>query len=112
MSRPAVYPLTVIIGDTETLRITITDSAGVPVNIAGRAYNSQVRSTPESSAVLGTFSCVVTDAANGVVTCTLPADVTATFTPQMAVYDVQETQGTSVTTLVGGPVEILSDVTR
>lgn len=105
-------PLTVRIGDTETVTLTIKNSAGNPVNITGRTYTAQIRSKPDSSTVLATFTCTITNAAGGVVTATLSATTTAALTAQKAVWDLQEINGSVVTTLIGGTVTIVKDVTR
>ena len=36
MSSPANYPLTLRVGDTETVSVTLQDSAGAPIDITGR----------------------------------------------------------------------------
>lgn len=113
MANPAAYPLTIRIGDTETIALTIQDAAGAAVNIAGRSYASQIRATADSSTVLASFTCaIVGDGSTGQVTCTLPASTTAALTAGPAVFDLQETNGTVVTTLLEGAVSIVRDVTR
>lgn len=112
MTTPANYPLTVRVGDTETISLTITDSAG-PINITGRTYAAQIRSTASSSTIVASFTCAIASAAAGTVTCTLPATTTAALTPQTAAFDLQETTAAGVvTTLLAGQVTIVQDVTR
>ncbi len=111
MTSPAVYPLTVRIGDTETISLTITDSAG-PINITGRTYAAQIRAFPSSSTIVAAFTCAIVNAAAGTVACTLSATTTAALTPQTAAFDLQETNGAVVTTLLAGQVSIVQDVTR
>jgi len=112
MSSPANYPLTVRIGDTETITLNLQDAAGAAINVTGRTYAAQIRSTPDSTTVLASFTCAISNAAGGVVTATLPASTTAALTPGVAVFDLQETNGATVTTLLAGPVTITQDVTR
>ena len=112
MSTPANYPLTIRIGDTETVNLTMQDSAGAAINITGRTYAAQIRSTPDASTVLATFACSIVNAATGKMAATLTATTTAALTPGGAVWDLQETNGTVVTTLLSGPVTIVQDVTR
>lgn len=113
MTTPANFPLSVRIGDTETINITMQTSAGAAINIAGRTYASQIRASADSSTVLASFNCaLVGSGSTGQVTCTLPASTTATLTPGMAVFDLQETNGTVVTTILAGQVTITQDVTR
>lgn len=112
MSSPANYPLTIRIGDTETITLTQTDDAGAPIDIGGRTYAAQIRATVDSSTVLASFTCAISNAAGGVMTATLPATTTAALSPGVGVWDLQETNGTVVTTLLAGPVSIVQDVTR
>ena len=109
---PANLPLNIRIGDTETISVAIKDSTGAPVNITGRTYAAQIRTTTDAATALATFSCSITNAAAGTLAATLSATTTAAFTAGLAVWDLQETNGTTVTTLLGGSVTIVQDVTR
>lgn len=112
MSTPAQWPLTVRTGDTETITLYLQDANGAAINVTGRTYAAQIRSTADSSTVLASFTCAISNAAGGVVTATLPAATTAALTPGVAVFDLAETNGSIVTTLLAGPVTIVQDVTR
>lgn len=112
MSSPANYPLTVRIGDTETVTLNLQDADGAAINITGRTYAAQIRETADSSTVLASFTCAISNGAGGVMTATLPAATTAALTPGVAVWDLQETNSGVVTTLLAGPVTIVQDVTR
>ena len=112
MSSPANYPLTLRAGDTETVSVTLQDSAGSPINITGRTYAAQIRATADATSTLATFTCSITNAAAGQFACTLSAATTADLSSQMAVWDLQETNGSTITTLLAGPVRIDQDVTR
>lgn len=112
MSTPASWPLTVRIGDTETVTLYLQDAAGTAINITGRTYAAQIRETADASSVLASFTCAISNAAGGIVTATLPAATTAALTPGAAVFDLQETNSSVVTTLLAGPVTIVQDVTR
>ena len=109
---PANLPLNIRIGDTETISVAIQDSTGAPVNITGRTYAAQIRTTTDAATALATFSCSITNAAAGTLAATLSATTTAALTAGLAVWDLQETNGTTVTTLLGGSVTIVQDVTR
>ena len=109
---PANLPLNIRIGDTETISVAIKDSTGAPVNIAGRTYAAQIRTTTDAPTALATFSCSITNAAAGTLAATLSATTTAALTAGLAVWDLQETNGTTVTTLLAGSVTIVQDVTR
>jgi hypothetical protein len=108
----ANLPITIRTGDTETISITIQDENGAAVNIAGRTYAAQIRSTVDSAIVVATFSCSITNAATGELAATLSAATTTALTPGLGVWDLQETNGTTVTTLLSGPVTVVQDVTR
>jgi hypothetical protein len=112
MSSPANYPLSIRIGDTETVTVTMQDADGVAINITGRTYSAQVREKASSASALASFSCSIVNAANGIFACTLPANTTAALSPANAVWDLQETNGAVVTTLLAGDVVISRDVTR
>lgn len=109
---PATLNLSLRIGDTETVSVTITDSTGTAVNITGCTYAAQIRSNASDTSVLATFSCSITNAAAGTLQATLSATTTAALSPGLAVWDLQETNGTTVTTLLAGQVTIVQDVTR
>lgn len=109
---PATLNLSLRIGDTETVSVTITDSNGSPVNISGRTYAAQIRTYATDTAALATFSCSIINAAAGTLAATLSASTTAALTAGLAVWDLQETNGTTVTTLLAGQVTIVQDVTR
>ncbi len=112
MAKPANYPLNIIIGDTETVTVTLQDKDGVPVNITGRSYSAQIREKPKSSTVLATFTGSIINAAAGKFSVTLSASNSANLQPANAVWDLQETYGSVVTTLISGTVTITRDVTR
>jgi hypothetical protein len=112
MGSPANYPLTVRTGDTETVTVTLQDAAGAAVNITGRTYQAQVRSSAASTAVLATFTCAVTNGTAGTFACTLGTATTAALSEQTAVWDCQETNAGVVTTLLAGQVWVVQDVTR
>ena len=109
---PANLPLNILIGDTETISVAIKDSTGAPVNITGRTYAAQIRTTTDAATALATFSCSITNAAAGTLAATLSASTTAALTAGLAVWDLQETNSTTVTTLLSGSVTISQDVTR
>lgn len=114
MAVPATQNLTITRGDTETLIITIKNSASVPTDITGRTYRAQIRATKDAATIAAAFTCVVTDAVNGVVTCTLTPGQTSTLSVGTQFWDFEETitAGNIVTTIVAGTVNVLADVSR
>lgn len=111
MADAPLYAFTVRTGDTETIAMTLLDG-GTPINITGRTYNAQIRPTADSTAITATFTCTVTNGTAGQFVCTLSAATTAALSAGQAVYDIQETNGSTVTTLLQGPVFVVQDVTR
>lgn len=113
MATAANYPLTVRIGDTCSIPVTVQDSAGAPINLSGRTYAAQIRATADASSVLASFTCtLVSSGTTGQFVCTIPATTTATLAAGAGVWDLQETNGSVVTTLLAGTVQIVQDVTR
>ena len=113
MGSPAVFPLTIRTGDTETVSVQMQTAAGAAIDITGRTYQAQIRDTAASTAVLATFTCSVTNGTAGTFACTLGTATTAALSPQTAVWDCQETTaGGVVSTLLAGHVWVVQDVTR
>jgi len=107
-------PLTIRTGDDESVTVTFSDeTTGDPVNITGRTYRAQIRSTPGDSTILASWTCTVTNGAAGKLTLTLADTITATLSPGFAVWDLEETTGAGlVSTPLGGRVTIVKDVSR
>lgn len=113
MAQPADQDLTITRGDTETLVVTITsDDNGTPINITGRTYRAQIRSSQDATTVKASFTCVVTNGAAGQVTCTLSAADSATLPVGIAFWDLEENASGVISTILSGTVTVLADVTR
>lgn len=112
MGKPVNYPLNVRIGDTESVNVTLQDANGAAINITGRTYSAQIREKASSTSALATFTCSVTNAAQGKFSCVLSSTSTASLSPANAVWDLQETYGSVITTLMAGEAIISRDVTR
>lgn len=113
MPSPAFHHLTETRGDTWSLVVNITDeTTGSPVNITGRTYALQVRSSTESSTVKAAYTCTVTNAANGQVTCTCPSSTTKNVKIGEYVWDFEQTISGSPSTIISGTLTCLGDVTR
>lgn len=109
---PAKQDIKIMRGDTEVFNITVTDSAGTAVNLTGDVFTSQIRYNRDDSSVAAAFTCVVTDAAAGTVSLTLPAATSATLNAGTAYWDLQRNDSGTITTIVAGKCTILADVTR
>ena len=112
MATPADQDLTIVRGDTETIVVTMTSDGTTPINIAGRTYRAQIRSSQDATTVKASFACTVTSAANGQVTCTLSATDSASLPVGIAYWDFEENASGVVSTVLSGTVTVLADVTR
>lgn len=112
MASPAKQNLTVTRGDTLTLVVVMTTDGATPINITGRTYAAQMRTSPDAASASATFTCTLSDAANGEVTCTVSAATTAALSPGQFVWDLQETASGTVATVLTGTVTVVADVTR
>ena len=112
MAAPATQDLTVTRGDTESIVVTLTSDGTTPINIVGRTYTSQFRTTQDATTISATLTCTVTDGANGEVTCSLAAADSAELSPGYYYWDLQENNGGTISTLLAGTVTVLADVTR
>lgn len=112
MPAPATQDLIVTRGDTETVAITLTTDGTTPINITGRTYTAQLRSTPDSAVIAASFTCSVTNGPAGQVTCSMSAATSALLTPGYYYWDLQENASGTISTLLSGQVTVLADVTR
>jgi hypothetical protein len=112
MAQPADQDLILTRGDTETLVVTITSDGSTAVDITGRTYRAQIRSTQDSTTIKATFTCTVTGAASGQVTCVLSALSSATLSAGLYFWDLEENASGVVSTILAGNVTVLADVTR
>ncbi len=108
----ATRDISVYQGDTYAHELRIKDSANANVNITSRTYIGQIRKRRSSEIIVATFSSTLTNAANGVVVMSLDASNTANISAGSYVYDFQETNGATVTTLITGVCTVTGDVTR
>jgi hypothetical protein len=111
MAQPADQDLIITRGDTETLVVNIATD-GAAINITGRTYRAQIRSTQDSTTIKASFTCTVTDGANGQVTCVLSAADSADLTPGLHYWDLEENASGVISTILAGNVTVLADVTR
>jgi hypothetical protein len=112
MAQPADQDLIITRGDTETIVATIQDDNGTAINITGRTYRAQIRSSQDSTTIRGSFTCTVTSGVNGQVTCVLAADDSETLSPGLAYWDLEENASGVISTILAGNVTVLADVTR
>jgi len=109
---PATQNIKIMRGDTEVFVISLKDSANVAINLSSSTFISQVRYERDAATVAASFTCVVTDAINGVVTLTMTPIASAALTAGPAYWDLQRTEGGVVNTILSGKCTILADVSR
>ena len=103
-------------GDDWTLKFTITNSAGTPVNITGYTFWLTLKANadaadPGDAQVTATSGSP--DAANGIVYVTVPKAQTNVLTPGTYNYDLQQKDtNNNVETLLIGKVKVAKDLTR
>jgi hypothetical protein len=112
MALPVTQNLTMTRGDTETLLVTITTDGVTPVDITGRVYSSQLRSSPDDNAIAAEAVCSVIDGPNGQVTAVFAATETDDLSPGYFYWDFQENAFGVISTILSGQVTVLADVTR
>ena len=112
MAQPADQDLILTRGDTETLVVTITTDGSTAVDITGRTYKAQIRSTQDSTTIKASFTCTVTGAASGQVTCVLSATSSADLSAGLYFWYLEENASGVISTILAGNVTVLADVTR
>lgn len=109
--------LTLYRGDTERIRLTLTDPDGVPVDLTGATLSFTAKERIGDEDDVAPLAVDVVDhpeAALGIGEIELAAEATATLTPGARYqYDIQLTTAAGdVATLVSGRLKVLADVTR
>lgn len=112
MAAPATQDLTITRGDTETIVVTLTTDGTTAIDVTGRTYTAQLRSTPDISVISASFTCTVTNGAAGEVTCVMASTVSAELSPGFFYWDLQENASGTISTVLAGTVTVLADVTR
>jgi hypothetical protein len=109
---PGTRDLDVYRGDDFSHSVTFKDVNGAVINVSARTFASQLRRYPDTSVIAATFGVDMTNAATGIVVFTLADTVTSTLDAGPYVYDVQQTDSGTVTTMLAGDVTVAADVTR
>ena len=103
-------------GDDYTLRVEITDSNAVAIDITGWSFISSMKLSTEMSDDYATVSVDIpaasgADAEAGIVYVVLPSAQTVNLLPTQYVIDLQLSFNGKVTTVFVGQVSVLGDVT-
>lgn len=112
MAQPADQDLILTRGDTETLVVTITADGSTPVDITGRTYRAQIRSTQDSTTIKASFTCTVPNGTDGQVSCVLSATSSAALSAGLYFWDLEENASGIISTILAGNVTVIADVTR
>ena len=92
------------------LTVKENDSA---MNLTGYSVASKMRSTHDSSTVVGTFACSISNASSGGITMSMTSSTSSAIEEGIYVYDLEITSGTgTVTRLLQGEVTVNPEVTR
>jgi|TARA_R110000851_G_scaffold301760_1_gene458437 hypothetical protein len=106
------YNFTIEQGATFTRLLTLKENASV-MNLAGYSAASQMRSTHDSSTVVGTISANITNASAGQLTLSMTASATGGIEEGIYVYDVEITASSgAVNRILQGRVTLTPQVTR
>ena len=101
-------------GDSSAKGFIIQDSAGVAIDITGFTFKLTVNSEKDpSDATNEKFSIVgaITDAPNGKVAFS-PTVTDTDITPDTYFYDIEQTAGGAISTLIIGKALIIQDITK
>ena len=99
-------------GATFNRQLTVKDDGSV-MNLTGYSVASKMRSTHDSSTVVGTFTCTISNASGGIITVSMPSSTTAAIEEAIYVYDLEITSGAGIVTrLLQGQITVNPEVTR
>ena len=94
-------------------RILTVQENGSAMNLSGYSAASKFRSTHDSSTVVGTFTCTISNASNGQVTMSMTSTATGNLEEGIYLYDLEITSGGgTVTRLMQGKVTVNPEITR
>ncbi|MFA5340306.1 MAG: hypothetical protein WC332_00875 [Clostridia bacterium] len=96
-------------GSTYTLEVTVTDDSGV-YDMSTATAAAKLRETADATTAYE-FDCTI-NSTTGVITVTMSATDTADIAITSGVWDLELTEGTTVTRLLEGTVTISPEVTK
>lgn len=108
----AERPIIVYQGDTYIHEVRMRTETGSNINISTRTYSAQIRKTKTSDNIVASFVTEIIDGPNGVMRFLLLPETTANIKSGVYFYDLQENNGSVVTTLMAGKVTVQGEVTR
>ena len=99
-------------GATYSKTLTIKDTSGDPVNLTGKTFASKLRRRPTDTNAAATFTFTVLNAAAGTVRWSMPATTTSGIVAEPHYYDLEMTDGATVTRLMEGTAFVPFEVTK
>jgi len=108
------YNFTLEQGTTFNRALSLQEN-GAAMNLTGYSVASQMRSTHDSSAVVGTFQCSVANASGGTISMQMASGATTNIEEGVYVYDVEITNSGgsgSIKRILQGRVTVTPEVTR
>ena len=94
-------------------RILTVQEDGSAMNLTGYSAASKFRLTHDSSTVVGTFTCTISDASAGEITMQMTNSTTAAIEEGIYVYDLEITNSAgTVTRIMEGNITVNPEVTR
>ena len=99
-------------GATFNRILTLKENNAV-MNLTGYSVASKMRSTHDSSTVVGTFTCTISDASAGQITMQMTNSTTAAIEEGIYVYDLEITNSAgTVTRIMEVNITVNPEVTR
>jgi hypothetical protein len=107
------YDLAIYQGQTFSLSLTLRDTNGTPINLAGYAISGFLKTKYGDSGKLTDLNVAVTDAVSGVVTLGIPSSSTARLPVNYAFYDIEmlNSGDGTVTKVLAGKASIYPEAT-
>lgn len=99
-------------GATFSKTLTIKDSDGLPINLTGKTFRSQIRRRPTDVNPAASFTMAVLNAAAGTVSWQMSATTTSSVVAEPHYYDVEMVEGAVVTRLMEGTAFVNFEVTK
>ena len=105
------YNIKIDQGSDFSLQLTVQED-GSAKNLAGFSARAQMRPTIDYSTLTATFTCTITDSANGILTMALPYTTTDDITVGQYYYDLEIFTGSTSQRLIQGSATVSGEVTR
>ena len=106
------YDIVIDQGADYSASIDVTDADGDAVDLTGHTGKGQIRKTYSSSTAVNFDPAIVQSATNGTVRIGLSSTTTNNMKAGRYVYDVEIDNGSAITRIVEGQLEVRPGVTR